>query len=170
MMRDRRRILGREVWSQAELDAHHHDTFHLSVNLMLSTSGCTARAHEVPALIEALAWCSVFRDLDDDLAQGLINIPRGVDVQTWTREAHARACDALRRAEVEIAVLDDAGARKILTIFRRSIARYATQLPTTGTLSSRHTAAGAGVIGTGSDVLVDRSSPTPKTIIQRGSR
>ncbi len=44
MQRDRRRVLGGEVWSREELDAHHHATFALSVNLMLQTAGCHARA------------------------------------------------------------------------------------------------------------------------------
>jgi hypothetical protein len=77
---DRLRVLGREAWSAEQLDEHHRRTFTLSVNLMLHTAGCTARAEQVPSLIDALAWCSVFRDLDDDQRKGLDNIPRGVDV------------------------------------------------------------------------------------------
>lgn len=125
MMRDRERVLGRESWSREELDAHHHRTFSLSVDLMLLTSGCTARAHEVPSLIEAFAWCSVFRDLDHDLVKGLNNIPRDVDTASWAHDAHGRACDALRCAEGEIAALTDARAQKILNIFRKSISGFA---------------------------------------------
>ena len=137
MMRDRQRVLSREVWDQEQLDAHHRETFRLSVNMMLLTSGCTARADQVPSLIQAFAWCSVFRDLDDDLAKGLINIPRDADPTTWAHDSHARACDALRRAEGEIAALEDTKARKILGIFQRSIARFAgRQVSSTGRLIS----------------------------------
>ena len=125
MQRDRKRVLERAQWSEAELDAHHHETFTRSVNLMLITAGCTARANEVPSLIRAFAWCSVVRDLDDDQRKGLDNIPRGVNVHEWLRAAHARACDDLTRAAREIALLSDPRARRILGIFVQSIARYA---------------------------------------------
>jgi len=125
MRRDRMRVLGHEVWTQQELDDHHRTTFTLSVNLLLITTGCTARAHEVPALIDALAWCSVFRDLDDDLRKGLINIPRGVEVQEWSRDSHQRALVTLQQSAREIARLEDARARKILGIFQRSIEKFA---------------------------------------------
>jgi len=125
MRTDRVRVLGREAWTAAQLDEHHRRTFTLSVNLMLHTAGCTARAERVPSLIDALAWCSVFRDLDDDLRKGLNNIPQGVDVAEWTRESHTRARITLERSAVEIATLDDARARKILGIFQRSIERFA---------------------------------------------
>jgi membrane-associated phospholipid phosphatase len=127
MMRDRQRVLGGEVWSQEELDGHHHATFALSVDLMLLTAGCRTRAAAVPSLIEAFAWCSVFRDLDDDLAKGLINIPRGVSVETWTADSHRRACEALLRSEREIAATSETRAKQILGVFQRSIERFAAQ-------------------------------------------
>lgn len=122
---DRVRVLGREIWSAEELDAHHRRTFSLSVNLMLITSGCIARSEEVPSLIDAFAWCSVFRDLDDDLSKGLINIPRGVDISQWARDSHARTCVSLERSAGEIAALEDPRARKILGIFQSSITKFA---------------------------------------------
>lgn len=125
MRRDRERVLGREVWPENVLEAHHRTTFSLSVNLLLITTGCHARAHMVPSLVDALAWCSVFRDLDDDLRKGLINIPRGADVAEWTRASHARALVVLRQSAQEIARLDDACARRILGIFQRSIEKFA---------------------------------------------
>ncbi|HYH07883.1 MAG TPA: phosphatase PAP2 family protein [Thermoanaerobaculia bacterium] len=129
MQRDRLRVLERAQWSEAELDAHHRETFTRSVDLMLLTSGCTARAEEVPSLIRAFAWCSAVRDLDDDQRKGLNNIPRGVDAADWLRAAHARACDDLERSAREIAALDDRRAQRILTIFQRSIAKYARRVP-----------------------------------------
>ncbi len=128
MRTDRVRVLERAVWSEEQLSAHHRTTFTLSVNLMLATAGCSTRASEVPSLIDALAWCSVFRDLDDDLGKGLNNIPSGADVERWTRESHARACISLRDAAGEIARLDDKRARRILGIFQRSIAKFARRL------------------------------------------
>ncbi len=126
---DRVRVLGAERWSEAELDAHHRRTFALSVDVMLEITGCRARAVDVPALIEALAWCSTFRDLEDDLRRGLINIPREVkDVEAWARERHARALDDLAASAAAIARLGDPQSRRILGVFQRSIARYATRV------------------------------------------
>ena len=122
---DRVRVLHADRWSEEQLRAHHRTTFGLSVDLMLVTAGCRARAAEVPSLIDALGWCSVFRDLDDDLRKGLNNIPLGTDVAQWTRDSHARACVAIAEAAREIAALDDRRAAKILAIFQRSIAKYA---------------------------------------------
>jgi hypothetical protein len=122
---DRVRVLQQERWTEEQLDAHHEATFRHSVNLLLVTTGCTARAPEVPSLIRALAWCSVFRDLEDDLRKGLVNIPRDADVTRWTSESHARACIALERSAEEIARLDDPRARRILGIFQRSMEKLA---------------------------------------------
>ena len=128
MRRDRERVLAREEWPENVLDAHHRTTFTLSVNLLLVTTGCRARASQVPSLVDALGWCSVFRDLDDDQRKGLNNIPRGADVGQWTRESHARACVSLEQAEREIAQLGDPRAKRILGIFQRSVAKYARRM------------------------------------------
>ena len=120
---DRVRVLERAQWTRAQLDAHHEATFRHSVNLMLITTGCTARAQQVPSLIRALGWCSVVRDLDDDQRKGLDNTP--IDVTDWSRDAHLRACADLEASASEIAALEDARARRILGIFQRSIERYA---------------------------------------------
>lgn len=125
MRTDRLRVLGHETWTAAQLEAHHRRTFTLSVNLMLHTTGCTARAEEVPSLIDALAWCSVFRDLDEDQRKGLNNIPLGVDVAHWTRDSHTRALMTLSRSAAEVAALPDPRARRILGIFQRSIEHFA---------------------------------------------
>ncbi len=133
---DRVRVLERAVWTADELSAHHRLTFALSVNLLLATAGSSARASEVPSLIDALAWCSVFRDLDEDLRKGLNNIPRDANVVEWTRASHARACLSLERAECELARLDDARARRILGIFHRSIAKFARRSVSSGSVRS----------------------------------
>jgi hypothetical protein len=139
---DRERVLARAVWDEPELDRHLHRTFELSVDLMLTVTGCRARANEVPAIVDALGWCSVFRDLDDDLAHGLVNVPkpvwssvadRGTVAQlrrsdafrSWEASSQERAQRALARAGREIASLDDRRARRILGTFHSSIARFA---------------------------------------------
>lgn len=138
MRRDRERVVNEAVWDEQELAAHLHRTFELSVDLMLMVSGCRARAPEVPALVEALAWCSVVRDLDDDLAHGLINVPRPVwsdssvlelrcsdAFRAWSAAELMRAERALESASREIESLDDGRARRILETFRASIVRFA---------------------------------------------
>jgi hypothetical protein len=113
-------------WSEQQLDEHHRRTFHLSVDLLLITTGCRARAADVAPLVDALAWCSVFRDLDEDLEKGLINIPAEVtDVEAWARERHKRARITLEASAGAIGKLDDGRARKILGVFQRSIERFA---------------------------------------------
>ena len=75
---DRRRMDGREVWSAAALAEQHRETFERSLNLTLLLDGAALRAADVPELVEALAWCSPVRDLEEDLAKGLINLPAEV--------------------------------------------------------------------------------------------
>jgi hypothetical protein len=119
------RVRLNERWSADQLDAHHRRTFGLSVDLMLQLTGCRARAADVAPLIDALAWCSVFRDLDDDLAKGLINIPSEVtDVEQWSREQHARALVTLEASAQAIDALRDEKARRILGVFQRSIEQF----------------------------------------------
>lgn len=122
---DRIRVLEQARWTEEQLDAHHCKTFTLSVDLLLIASRCTARAREVPSLIESLAWCSVYRDLDEDLRKGLDNIPLGAEAEEWLRTSHARACESLQRSANEIAQLEDPRARRILGIFQKSVEKYA---------------------------------------------
>lgn len=142
---DRERVLAGAAWEEERLDEHLRRTFELSVDLMLIATGCRARASDVPSLVRILAWCSVFRDLEDDVRHGLVNVPRDV----WSSASPAgrpldardlRACAAihewsdaaLRESEAlipeagrEIEALGDARARKILGTFQKSIARFA---------------------------------------------
>ena len=127
MRSDRVRVLDREIWSAHEIDDHLRRTFTLSIDLMLSVTRCRARANDVPSLIDALAWCSTFRDLDEDRRKGLDNVPRDVDIETWTRERHARAIADLTESKRQIDALDDPQSRKILMIFQRSIERFASR-------------------------------------------
>ena len=125
MRRDRERVLARARWSAGEIDEHVRRTFELSVELMLIVTGARARASDVPALIDALAWCSTFRDLDEDLNSGLINIPREIDdLHAWARRRHAQAALSLRRSAIEIAALDDRRSQRLLGKFQSSIERF----------------------------------------------
>jgi hypothetical protein len=129
MRRDRERVLRAEQWTEQQLDAHHRETFTLSVDLMLRLTHCRTRAAEVPSLIEALAWCSVFRDLHDDLGKGLNNVPSDIDPIAWPAARHRRASEALAMSRMEIAALNDPRAQRILGTFQRSIERFAQRAP-----------------------------------------
>ncbi len=75
---DRERVLATRVSSATELADLHRATFRGSLDLMLIAADSPLRAIDVPELVEALGWCSTVRDLDDDLAHGLINMPREI--------------------------------------------------------------------------------------------
>lgn len=138
MRRDRERAMSRAVWPNAELEEHHQRTFQLSIDLMLIVSGCSARAVDVPHLVTALAWCSVFRDLDADLRAGIVNIPaevlagsssvaRVVETEAfarWSDALHADALSTLTLSAAELDALRDDRARGILRIFQRSIEKF----------------------------------------------
>lgn len=135
---DRERVVAKAVWDEPELDRHLRRTFELSVDLMLTVTGCRSRASQVPSLVDALSWCSVFRDLEDDIAHGLVNVPRSVwsnvsvaelrrneAFRAWEAASLVRAEANLERAGRELDGLDDPRARKILATFHSSITRFA---------------------------------------------
>src|SRR4030095_6157477 len=78
LIEDRRRMDARKTMSAAALAAPHHRSFSLSLDLPLIGVGSDLRAEDAPDLVDALSWCSPIRDLDEDLAKGLINIPEEV--------------------------------------------------------------------------------------------
>ena len=75
MRRDRLRADAAEIWPAAALAAHHHATFADSLDLLFAAAGASSRSRDLPELADALAWCSVMRDLRQDLAAGIVNIP-----------------------------------------------------------------------------------------------
>jgi membrane-associated phospholipid phosphatase len=109
LIEDRRRMDARRTMPAAALAAHHRKTFRLSLDLTLIAAGSRLRSGDAPELVEALAWCSPVRDLEEDLAKGLINIPEEVlarvtpgslilaaePVQEWLRAEHQKAAEAL---------------------------------------------------------------------------
>jgi fatty acid desaturase/membrane-associated phospholipid phosphatase/phytoene/squalene synthetase len=78
MRRDRCRLAEHALWNGEELREHHRKTFTLSLNLLLAARGSDLRAADAPELVEAFGWCSTMRDLREDIAAGLFNVP--VDV------------------------------------------------------------------------------------------
>jgi hypothetical protein len=160
---DRERVLAVRLSTPAELAELHRATFRGSLDLMLIAADSPLRAQDVPELVEALGWCSALRDLDDDLAQGLVNLPREV-AEAARRESgraapvgwiHTRAVREWRAAERErgVQLLDRADARleglqqrggALLRRFARSMRRYSSA---SSGATHRPSSAGAGTSG-----------------------
>lgn len=147
MRRDRVRRLHRQTWSEKTLQAHHHATFALSLDLLLAALQSNTRAHQVPELVQALGWCSAMRDLQQDMAQGIINIPAEIlplqhdavpaatlypwlladtAIQQWMNAGQQQALQLLQALDGTHADgrLDPAGAR-IVRLFSRSLRDFA---------------------------------------------
>lgn len=75
MRRDRLRAERAELWTAAEIAAQHRATFCGSLDLLFAAAGASARSRDLPELADALGWCSTMRDLREDLAAGIVNIP-----------------------------------------------------------------------------------------------
>lgn len=155
MQTDRRRVLhataegaAASALPRSELREHHRRTFGLSVDLLLIAGGSELRAADVPELIEAFGWCSTMRDLREDLAAGLVNIPREIlaaacpaaardptgdpeallaspAVRRWLRDEHARACRHLDDTDRRLATLRGRRGARTLRRFARSIRDFA---------------------------------------------
>ena len=78
LMFDYKRRDNKLILPATELIAHHHQTFFHSVNLLLALAGSSKSANEEEELVNALCWCSPMRDIKDDYAIGLINVPSEV--------------------------------------------------------------------------------------------
>ena len=144
MQRDRRRVLEGAPLERAELREHLRETFELSVDLMLVAGGAEVRSSDAPELIDAFCWCSVMRDLEEDLDAGLINVPRDVledaglrppinysavveapEVRRWMDDERARAVAALDATDGRLVSLSDRRGVSILRMFARSIRGFA---------------------------------------------
>lgn len=149
MQADYQRAQQRELWTQTALNAQHQATFTLSLNLLLAALQSSTRAQHVPALIAILGWCSVMRDLREDLAAGILNIPAEIfsqltllpvgeipddhwlaqlPLQHWMREQHRQAIIHLAKIETQIntAIPDKTGMRMI-RLFAHSVDDFATR-------------------------------------------
>ena len=144
MLRDRERVLARDLLGRAELAAHHRRTFSSAVDLMLIAARAQLRSRDVPELIEAFGWCSTLRDLREDHAAGRSNVPREVfeeaglgpraDYSTlvasepfgrWLRAEQERVEDALARTRERLDRHAGAAGARLLRLFARSIERHA---------------------------------------------
>lgn len=154
MQIDRRRVLQGELMTEQQLCEHHRRTFSLSVDLMLLAAGSPLRAADVPALIDAFGWCSTMRDLEEDLSNGLVNIPKEVidrardqgvknlsfhslctsaPVRDWMKRELTRAEKLLEQADAELNAAGNIEGLTTLRMFARSIRgyvrRYSRSLP-----------------------------------------
>lgn len=139
LIEDRRRMDARRPMSAAELAEHHRKTFFYSLDLTLILAGAKIRAGDAPELIAALSWCSPVRDLREDLAKGLINIPAEVlaeaerdgedllaspAVQAWLERERQRGSAAIRALGEKLPRIEDARGRAILAAFHRALASW----------------------------------------------
>lgn len=137
LIEDRRRMDARRTMSAAELAKHHRKTFFYSLDLTLILAGSKLRAGDAPELIAALSWCSPVRDLREDLAKGLINIPaevlaeaEGEDllaspaVRAWLEEERRRGSAAIRALGERLPRIEDARGRAILGAFHQALAAW----------------------------------------------
>jgi hypothetical protein len=143
LIEDRERMNARRTMSAAALAAHHRATLARSLDLTLIAVGSGLRAHDAPSLIDALAWCSPIRDLEQDLAKGLINIPEEVlarvtgpmdpqsilaaePVRAWLCDEHARAAESLiaARPPAQPATSTRDPGWAVIRAFHRALAAY----------------------------------------------
>jgi fatty acid desaturase/phytoene/squalene synthetase len=145
MRQDRLRATEHTLWEAEALRKHHHNTFSLSLNLLLAARGSKLRASDAPGLIEAFGWCSTMRDLREDISAGLINIPASVlrtaqidgthpfhlkqiiekdSVIDWLRTERDRAVKQLVATNVQLDTLDKQPGVEVLRLFTRSIQNF----------------------------------------------
>jgi hypothetical protein len=143
MRLDAERMATRRLLTEAQLEDQLRRTFHHSLNLLLIASRLRTRATQVPDLVASLGWCSVVRDLDEDLRKGLVNVPSDVvervhatgdgltarhpEVRRWLAEEKLAAQRRLEHAAIALRAIAvaEAGAGRLLGLFHRSVAQYA---------------------------------------------
>lgn len=147
MRRDAERAQQRRLWPAAAIAAQHRRTFACSFDLLLSALGSHSRAEDLPELLDALGWCSTVRDLREDLAAGIINIPQEVwqqarlpengtvstedwltapAVRRWLQQEHTQAIALLAQLHIRLNTASpDAPAQRITRLFARSVADFA---------------------------------------------
>lgn len=145
MKRDYPRRLKRTWYGESELKSHMRETFELSMDLMLIAMGSKIRSRDIPGLIEGLAWCSMRRDLKNDLAMGIINIPSEILVQSglnqadllnyplfihnpviesYLRREHSRIQKCMLDFQGEKSALANRFGMRFIRVFEKSIYKY----------------------------------------------
>ncbi len=124
MGRDHERMTARARWSEAEIRAQLNATFRGSLEVLLICGGSSVRAADVPNLVELMGWCSAVRDLDEDSARGLFNVPAGRDRDEWLTSEAARARGLLEKTAAELGALKDRRAAKWLGVLADSTRKY----------------------------------------------
>ena len=149
LCRDRERIDARRVLYSAALDAHLAETFTRSLDLQLLLTDSRIRAHDVAPVVPCFARGSALRDLDDDLAHGIVNVPRELleecgitgmpaDVKLitghpafhdWLRHETAKSRNKLDATDALLQAWPDSKdpGLKVLRIFTRSMRDFFTR-------------------------------------------
>ncbi len=91
----------RLILPAAKLISHHHLTFYHSVNLLLALSGSHKGAAEEDEVVQAFCWCSPIRDIREDFAIGLVNVPLEVLEDSGVRGKEVFETQAYRDWERE---------------------------------------------------------------------
>lgn len=138
MRLDRLRVRDRLLWDREQLREHLRRTFELSLNLLFVATRAELRATDVPELVEVLGWCSTFRDLEDDLALGLVNVPRDVvdaageqplrhsaAFRAWEAAEWERAQALLLQCGERLESLRGRSGQRVATRFWRSVVVFA---------------------------------------------
>ena len=128
MILDRRRVREKRLLSEQELKEHLERTFALSLDLMLAASEAEITSADAPALTSLLGWCSVVRDLEEDLSLGLVNVPKEVvrsgTVEQWFESELHLAKMTYSKADEQLHELEGKSGLRLLTLFHRSVQKY----------------------------------------------
>lgn len=129
---------------RSTLEIQHRRTFELSLDITLALVDSKTRTEQCPGIVSSLAWCSVMRDLREDLSAGIINIPQEVlslpgraltaakidsilnhqAVRQWIRSEFLRGQENLETARESIERLNDKSGKRIMNLFWKSIKAY----------------------------------------------
>ncbi|MBY0517827.1 MAG: fatty acid desaturase [Bacteriovoracaceae bacterium] len=142
MMFDRSRVVNKLELNYDQLIAQHRKTFSTSLDILLISMGSSLRTKDAPSILDVFAWCSMYRDLEEDLDKGLVNIPvevfgehwpnkspdkswaRNSKVQEWLKSENIKVQDYSLKAKAELNALIDEPGKKVFLIFVRSMDKY----------------------------------------------
>ena len=78
MLFDYERAQTRQVLTQEELEKYYNDTFSPVMDLALMIAGSSLRSADLPESVTTQGHIYTIRDIEQDLSQGIINIPAEV--------------------------------------------------------------------------------------------